>query len=211
MVRNSSAPRVFIVTDPMCSWCWGMTPQIEIAVRQLSVQVEFDLLMGGINTHGTQPIGDYGKRHLFKLWREVQATTSQNFGFKLPETFTYNSTLPCMAVVAMSRWQGKPAFDYLHRLQRLFFLEGLDINEPGLLAQVAQDSGWTRADMASALNDLNLREVVRFEIDTSRSYGTNALPSVLWEEDGKRVLLAGGLVDADTLVQLVRSKLEPQK
>lgn len=191
----------------MCSWCWGMTPQIEIAAQQLSAQVEFDLLMGGINIHGTQPIGDYGKRHLYKLWKEVQATTTQNFGFKLPESFIYNSTLSCTAVVAMSRWQGKPAFDYLHRLQQLFFLEGVDINDPMRLAQVAQDCGWMRDDMATALNDLNVREVVQFEIDTSRSYGTNALPSVLWEEDGKRVLLTGGWVDAGTLVQLVRSKL----
>ncbi len=184
-----------------------MTPQIEIAAQQLSAQVEFDLLMGGINIHGTQPIGDYGKRHLYKLWKEVQATTTQNFGFKLPESFIYNSTLSCTAVVAMSRWQGKPAFDYLHRLQQLFFLEGVDINDPMRLAQVAQDCGWMRDDMATALNDLNVREVVQFEIDTSRSYGTNALPSVLWEEDGKRVLLTGGWVDAGTLVQLVRSKL----
>ncbi len=184
-----------------------MTPQIEMAAQQLSGRVEFGLLMGGINTHGTQPIGDYGKRHLFKLWNEVQATTSQNFGFKLPESFTYNSTLPCIAVVAMSRWQGKPAFDYLHRLQRLFFLEGLDINERVLLAQAAQDCGWTGDGMVAALSDLNLREAAQFEFDTSRSFGTNALPSVLWEESGNRVLLAGGYLDSDTLVELVVAKL----
>ncbi|TDJ25689.1 MAG: DsbA family protein [Gammaproteobacteria bacterium] len=200
--------KVYIVTDPMCSWCWGMTPQIKIAAERLADRVEFDLLLGGINTHGSQPIGDYGKRHLFKLWKEVHATTSQSFGFKLPETFVYNSTIPCIAVAAMSRWLGKPAFDYLHRLQQLFFLEGLNINEPGLLADAAQDRGWTRDGMVTALSDINLREVVRFEFSTSRSYGTNALPSVLWEETGKRVLLAGGYVDADMLVQLIQTKLD---
>ena len=185
-----------------------MTPQIKIAAERLAGRVEFDLLLGGINTHGSQPIGDYGKRHLFKLWKEVHATTSQNFGFKLPESFVYNSTIPCIAVAAMSRCLGKPAFDYLHRLQQLFFLEGLDINQPGLLADAAQDCGWTRDGMVTALSDLNLREVVHFEFATSRSYGTNALPSVLWEGTGKRVLLAGGYVDADMLVQLIQTKLD---
>ena len=199
--------KVYIVTDPMCSWCWGMTPQIELAAERLAGRVEFDLLMGGINTHGTQPIGDYGKRHLLKLWKEVQATTAQSFGFKLPVSFVYNSTLPCMAVVAMSRWLAAPAFDYLHHLQRLFFLEGVDINDPTLLADAAQRFDWTSEDMGTALNDLNLKETVRFELDTSRSYGTNALPNVLYEETGKRRLLTGGYVDADMLVQLIEAKL----
>ena len=50
---------------------------------------------------------------------------------------------------------------------------------------------------------------MRFELDTSRSYGTNALPNVLYEETGKRELLTGGYVDADMLVQLIEAKLHP--
>ena len=184
-----------------------MTPQIDIASDRLTDRVEFDFLLGGINTHGTQPIGDYGRQHLFKLWKEVHATTSQNFGFQLPKSFVYNSSVPCTAVMAMSRWAGKPAFDYLHRLQHLFFVEGLNINNSGLLADTAVDCGWSRDGLLSALKDLNLRETLQFEFDTSRSYGTNALPNLLWEESEKRILLAGGYLDADTLVRLVEAKL----
>ena len=113
------------------------------------------------------------------------------------------------SLIESAKSNGLTPFDYLHHLQRLFFLEGVDINDPTLLADAAQRFDWTSEDMGTALNDLNLKETVRFELDTSRSYGTNALPNVLYEETGKRQLLTGGYVDADMLVQLIEAKLHP--
>ena len=72
--------RIVLVTDPMCSWCWGMADEFNEAMSTLQEGVEFDLLLGGINTHGTQPIGAYGRRYLMRLWREVADTTGQLSG-----------------------------------------------------------------------------------------------------------------------------------
>ena len=110
---------VYVVTDPMCSWCWGMAGAVEEAAHVLRDEVTFELLLGGINTHGTQPIGEFGRRHLMKLWQEVHATTGQPFGFRLPDEFIYNSTLPCVAVEALRRRSGVAPFGFLHRLQQL--------------------------------------------------------------------------------------------
>lgn len=78
----------------MCSWCWGMSAAVEEAAHHLADEVRFDLLLGGINLHATHPIGEFGRRHLLKLWGEVQATTGQKFGFQLPDEFVYNSLMP---------------------------------------------------------------------------------------------------------------------
>lgn len=198
--------KVVVVTDPMCSWCWGMAPAIEQAATRLAGEVEFDILLGGINIHGTQPIGAYGRRHLMRIWREVTATTGQTFGFRLPESFVYNSTLPCIAVQSMRRWLGKAPFGYLHRLQQIFFLEGRNINDAGVLADAAGELGWDGAACLRALDDPELARQVAEQFAASRSYGTNALPSVLWESDAQRTLLAGGYVDADMLAALITAR-----
>lgn len=195
-----------MVTDPMCSWCWGMSPDVERTAQELDDSMELDFLLGGINTHGTQPIGDYGRRHLFKIWQEVRATTGQQFGFRLPDSFVYNSTLPCMAVQIMREHLGKPPFGYLHRLQQLFFVEGQNINDLELVAEVAEDFGVSRDTIRRESTDDRIRQLVSFDFSTSRRYGTNALPSVLWDENGERGLLAGGYLDAATLTELARNK-----
>ena len=198
--------RAIVVTDPMCSWCWGMATAVEEAASRLAGEVEFDFLLGGINTHGSQFIGGYGKRHLFKIWHEVQATTGQTFGFRLPEQFIYNSTLPCMAVQIMRERLEEPPFGYLHRLQQLFFEHGVNINDAEVLADTATEFGWQRQQFLSALGDNEVSAGLADEFARSRSYGTNALPNVLCERDGERALLAGGYADADMLVELIRAR-----
>ena len=198
--------KLLVVTDPMCSWCWGMSAEVDRAANELDASVELDFLLGGINTHGTQPIGDFGRRHLMKIWREVHATTGQQFGFKLPDSFVYNSTLPCLAVQVVREHLGKPPFGYLHRLQQLFFVEGRNINDAELVAEVAEDFGVPRDTVRQESSAERIRQLVGFEFSTSRGYGTNALPSVLWERDGERGLLAGGYLDSATLVDLARRK-----
>ena len=194
--------KILIVTDPMCSWCWGMTPEVDRARAVLPEA--FDLLLGGINVHGTQPIGEFGRSHLMGIWREVQATTGQAFGFKLPTPLIYNSTLPCVAVQAVRQVIGVPPFDYLHLLQERFFVDGVDINDLDALTGAAIDCGVSRAAFVQAAGSERVRAEVQFQINTSRVFGTNALPSVLSEQKGDRRLLAGGYLNAEALLEFAR-------
>ena len=50
-------PTLKFVTDPMCSWCWAMTPHIESTLRSFDGRVAFDLAVGGINIHTRKPLG----------------------------------------------------------------------------------------------------------------------------------------------------------
>ncbi|MCZ6619231.1 MAG: DsbA family protein [Gammaproteobacteria bacterium] len=199
--------RVLIVTDPMCSWCWGMSSAVEEAAVELRDEVEFDFLLGGINTHGTQPLGEFGERHLLQIWREVRSTTGQDFGFRLPEQFVYNSTLPCLAVEAVRRFMQRPPFGYLHRLQQCLFVQGRNINDRLLLGQVALEFGLRRSEFDASLEDQELRDIVSAQFVSSRVYGTNALPSVLVENSAERRLLLGGYADAAMLVAQIRARL----
>tara|TARA_A100001037_G_scaffold77317_1_gene69335 strand:+ start:8499 stop:9074 length:576 start_codon:yes stop_codon:yes gene_type:complete len=185
-----------------------MTGAVEGAMNRLAGDVEFDFLLGGINTHGSQPIGDYGRRHLRKIWRDVQATTGADFGFRLPAGIVYNSLRPCLAVHAVRRHVGKPPFGYLHQLQQRLFVDGDDITDVRVLAETAQALGWPAQVVGEGLQDAALERVMHAEFGSARIYGTNALPAVLIETgEGERRLLAGGYADAQMLESLVRQAL----
>jgi putative protein-disulfide isomerase len=198
---------VIVVTDPLCSWCWGISVAVEEAAARLAGEVAFDILLGGINTHGTQPIGDYGRRYLAHIWRDVKATTGQPFAFIVPDGMIYNSTLPCLAIAAVRRETGRSPFGFLHRLQQLFFAQGVDINDATLLARTAEEFGVPAPVLREGLADPELLAGLQAEFENSRIYGTQALPSLLVEQAGERRLLAGGYADAATLEAMVRARL----
>ena len=193
--------RVVLVTDPLCSWCWGMADEFLLARERLAEQVDFDLMLGGINVHGTQPIGDYGRRFLMKLWREVADTTGQTFGFKLPEEYVHNSVAPCLVLEAVREATDSAPFDLLHDLQRRFFVTGEDITDLQSLSEQAAEHGVE--NLKARMHDEALRERLRFQFDNAGAFGTNAMPSLLIEEQGTMRLLAGGYVDAGMMETLI--------
>ena len=200
---------VVLVTDPLCSWCWGMADEFEAARASLGDEVDFELMLGGINTHGTQPIGDYGRRFMRRLWQEVAATTGQQFGELVVSDYVHNSVLPCLAIEAVAELLEHVPFEYLHELQRLFFTQALDINDRHELLDVAQRM-YPHLDsdsMAAMLSDPGLLERVRFQFEHARSFGTQALPNLLVKDVSGHRLLAGGFVDAPMLETLVRAQL----
>ena len=77
-------PKLIFVTDPMCSWCWGLADSIKEIYRKYKEKIELDLMLGGVNTESTDFVGEYGKRFLLNLWQEIHRTTGKEFGFKLP-------------------------------------------------------------------------------------------------------------------------------
>jgi len=206
MSGQSGAPprqRLVFVTDPMCSWCWGMATEFEQARAELAERVEFDLMLGGINTHGTQPIGDYGRRFLMRLWREVADTTGQEFGFKLPDEYVHNSVTACLAVEAVRDLTGSVPFEYLHALQEAFFRYGRDITSVELLVEVAEGCGVEAQALRARMEEPATLERIRFQFDNTGAFGTNALPSLLIERDGALTLFAGGYMDAAMLGELL--------
>lgn len=184
-----------------------MAAAVEEAAHALAGEVAFDLLLGGINTHATQPIGEFGRRHLMKLWQEVHTTTGAPFGFRLPGDFVYNSTLPCVAVEALRRRSGTAPFGFLHRLQQCFFVEGRNIADIEVLDWVAREFGWPAGELERELADPALRDAARAQFESARAYGTNALPNALLEIDGVRRLLFGGYADSQMMVTLIRQAL----
>ena len=185
-------PRVVLVTDPMCSWCFGMTPAFEMLRAAHDDRFEFDFMLAGINTHATQPIGDYGRGRIRRLWQEVSAVTGQRFGSGLPAgEFIYNSSRACLAVHAVRTQVGALPFDFLRTLQARFFVHGEDVGQARVLLEVASALGLDAQAVAAAFDDPAYLETTRSEFETACGYGTQALPNVLLDlGDGLRLVAA---------------------
>ncbi|MFP6796211.1 MAG: hypothetical protein VB933_03995 [Pseudomonadales bacterium] len=186
----------------MCSWCWGMAPAISEVVESLGDRISFDIRLGGINTDSVRPVGAYGRRRLDRLWDEVTEVTGQTFSHQLPEGTVYNSQLPCLALEGARDISGAPPFLFTHRLQQLFFEEGVNINDQEVLIETAEEFGIEPGRLRERMRSTEVRTRTEWGFTGSRRYGTNALPSVVVSDDGSGFrLFAGGYVSAAQLTQ----------
>ncbi|MEM6710055.1 MAG: hypothetical protein AAF648_14845 [Pseudomonadota bacterium] len=210
MADSARLPRLLLVTDPMCSWCWGMAAAVEEAQQHLAGQVRLELLLGGVNLHGTQPIGSYGRSVLARLWAEVAQTTGQPFAASVPEPLVYNSLLPCALLKWAAIEKQRTPLGLLHRMQQRFFHHGANINGIDELVRLAAEFDLRLDDPLVTLHEVAAGAPLQHEFETARSYGTRALPALVLDEKGQRRLLLGGYADAETIVETTQRRLSEE-
>ena len=208
-----SLRKVWWVSDPLCSWCWGMASDFAQVRAALAGRVQFDLLLGGINVQAVTPLSLQAQAGLLprfqEIWHRVAHVTGQTFAMRFPaeDTFVYNSLPQCRAVAALRKQLGRAPFAYLHALQSAFFVDARDTSSLLVMAELAACEGVAPEDFLTALNDPELDAALALEMQIARGYGTTALPTVLVETEHGRSLLAGGYADAPTLQQLIEEWL----
>ena len=190
-------PTLKFVVDPMCPWCWAMALHIEATLKNFDGRVAFDLAVGGINIRTMKALRKSGLKRLQALWRRVTAVTGQHFSHRLPAEMIYNSQLPCLAVEAMRTLMRAPPFAYLHYLQRLLFVDGVNINNLDVVLEACDELGADPDRLVALMDREPVKERTRRQIHTARSYRASALPSVLVSAGGAEFrLFAGGFMDA---------------
>lgn len=207
---NMPKPSVIFVTDPLCSWCWAMLPEILAVRSQLYGWLDFELMMGGLQVGNRRPPLEADVKMLQDLWQKVAESTGQQFLGQMPDDpdFIYHSEIACRAVEAMRLFEGKSPWEFFEQLQQAFYLEARNINSVDELGKLAEPFGLESSALAKMLQSEQVIENTRVAFDTAKKLGALALPVVLLDTGAGPKLVSGGYVTAEFLVPDLDSRMK---
>lgn len=185
---------IVAVLDPMCSWCWGFEPVLQKLRDELSDEVEFSLILGGLRSSGEQVWDDAFKSYLREHWKNVQQKTGQGFNldFFEREAFDYDTEPACRAVVTVRTLDKTKQFSFFRALQEAFYLRGEDITQPDVLTDIAGAKGIDKSTFAALFTSDEMKERTKADVYKARSMGANVFPSVvLIDEEGHLCVIKG--------------------
>jgi putative protein-disulfide isomerase len=185
---------IVAILDPMCSWCWGFEPVLQKLRYELSDEVEFSLILGGLRNSGEQVWDDVFKTYLSRHWMSVEEKTAQEFSLGLldKEIFDYDTEPACRAVVTMRTLDKTKQFSFLTALQEAFYLNGEDITQPDVIADIARAEGVDRSEFIALFVSDEMKEKTKADVYKARSMGANVFPSiVLIDEEGHLCVIKG--------------------
>jgi putative protein-disulfide isomerase len=186
---------LIFVLDPMCSWCWGFAPIIEQLRVTQSDRYDFSLVVGGLRTKGEMIWDESSKGYLKGHWEQVAKRTGQPFSDILfeKEDFEYDTYPACKAVVTVRElWGDEKSFEYLHRLQKAFYVEGRDITKLDVLSKLLEETGEDVKCFQDFYQTLRAELLMQHDFAKARSMGANAFPSVvIIDEAGHMVCQKG--------------------
>lgn len=204
------------IGDPMCSWCWGISPTVGAVEAFCEAQgFEFSITMGGLRAGGGDPWNAAFKDFLRKEWRHIAQATGQPFGFTLLEAphFDYDTEPACRAVATVKLLQarnhlpGSAALKFISAIQRKFYVEGQDPKVTDFYASICASLALDFDEFRAVFDSPEGQQAVQQEFVRCRQWGVRAFPTLLLEHGGKTAPLAEGFVTAEQLLSRLRQAI----
>ncbi|UXL38428.1 DsbA family protein [Pseudomonas fragi] len=186
----STTPVLHYIYDPLCGWCYGAKPLIDVARGILPVVAHGGGMMAGAQR---QPVSAQLRDYVMPHDHRIAQYTGQPFGEAYFEgllrdtTAVFDSQPPTTAVLAAEQLAGR-GLELLGRLQTAHYVEGRRIADIDVLMAVAAEMG-LEADGFRAAYDAASGEVTQAHFKASRGLlsrvGGQGFPTVVLEQSGQ--------------------------
>ena len=208
--------RIDVVSDVVCPWCYVGKKRLEEALEALP-EVHAEIFWRPFQLDGTIPQGGIPREeYLTKKFGANRAhdmyARLEGIGREAGIPFDFKSikispnTLDAHRLLRWAQAVGTQS-EVKEQLFKLFFIEGKDIGDHELLAQVAAENGIEK-DVAARLlaSDADV-EAVREEIETAARMGVTGVPFFIFNSK----IAVSGAQPSEVLIQAVQHCLNQPK
>jgi 2-polyprenyl-6-methoxyphenol hydroxylase-like FAD-dependent oxidoreductase/predicted DsbA family dithiol-disulfide isomerase len=187
-IKTDQHLEIMYFTDPICSTCWSIQPQLRKMKMAYREKIEVRYIMGGLlpswndfNRGGIQKPAD-----VYPHWREVAAASGMPIdgSLWLEDNPLHSSYPPSIAFKAAQLQDYDKALVFLRRLNELVFFENKNIADDNIIKKAAFDIG---LDAARLLRDMKFTapELFYNDISLSKQLEINLLPTFAFKVNGE--------------------------
>lgn len=185
--------RLIYFTDPICSACWAIEPQLRKLKLEYGHVIDFEYRMGGLLPDWSYSGGGISKpTDVAHHWDEVSAYYDMPIDGDIWLEDPLNSSYPPSIAFKAAQLQDKErAIDFLRKLRELVFLQKRNIARWEVIELAAQQTG---LDTGKLKTDAEGSAKILFEEDLkmARQYGVRGFPTLfLPREDGTTEIIYG--------------------
>ena len=185
--------KVIYFTDPICSACWGIEPQLRKLKLEYGDSVEVDYRMGGMLKDWSYNNGEISKpSDVAHHWDEVSAYYDMPIDGDVWLEDPLDSSFPAsIAFKAAQMQNNKKAILYLREVREMVFVKKMNIAKWENLVQAAKNVG---LDVEKFKADYEGQAKVLFEEDLkmARQFGVRGFPTLFFTDASGRTELVYG-------------------
>lgn len=208
--------KIIYFGDPMCSWCWGFSPQFDQLMETLGDEVTWEMYMGGLRP-GTQTVMDDSmKKFLREHWIEIGEKTGQPFSLDLldRDDFVYDTLPAAKAVVAIKDLHPNEAWSFFKDVQHAFYAKNEDPRLIETYLPLIKNRGWNVDEFTEFFQADSTLKKTWEEFSFARQLGVNGFPTVLMQTASRWYRISVGYALADDMLSNVHkafahSNVEP--
>lgn len=203
--------RLLYFTDPICSSCWGIEPQLRKLKLEYGAYHDIEYRMGGLlkgwDSYGGRDVSN--PTDVAHHWDEVSAYYDMPIDGDLWLEDPLSSSYPPSIAFKAAQLQGEEkALVFLRRIKEMVFLEKKNITKWEHLQQAALETGLD-AEKLKADFDGKAKELFEEDVKLARSLGVRGFPTIFFTDEEDNRLKVYGVKPYDQFEQTLL-KLYPQ-
>jgi predicted DsbA family dithiol-disulfide isomerase len=185
--------KVIYYTDPICSSCWGIEPQLRKLKLEYGNSIEIDYRMGGLLPDWSYNSGGISKpSDVAHHWDEVSAYYDMPIdGDVWLEDPLHSSYPPSIAFKAAQMQDKEKAIRFLREIREMVFLQKKNITKWEHLQAAAKVIGLDVQQLKSDY-DGKAKELFQEDLKLGRELGVRGFPTMFFvDEKGNKELVYG--------------------
>lgn len=185
--------RLIYYTDPICSACWAIEPQLRKLKLEYGHVIDFEYRMGGLLPDWSYSGGGISKpSDVAHHWDEVSVYYDMPIDGDIWLEDPLNSSYPPSIAFKAAQLQDKErAIDFLRKLREMVFLQKRNIARWEVIELAALQTG---LDTGKLKTDAERSARILFEEDLkmAREYGVRGFPTLFFTQNGKTIEIVYG-------------------
>src|SRR6478735_11866297 len=192
--KSNKQVKLLYFTDPICSSCWGIEPQLRKLKQEYGDYFEIEYRMGGLlkswSEYGGSDVN--GPQSVAQHWEEASAYYQMPInGDVWNEDPLHSSYPPAIAFKAAQLQDSYKADHFLRRIKEMIFIEKKNITKPEYLVQAARDSGLDAGQFEYDYEH-KAEQLFKEDLSMTRAWGVRGFPTIYFiDEDVNRFKVYG--------------------
>lgn len=193
LVDSIKPVKVIYFTDPICSSCWAIEPQLRKLKLEYGETVEVEYRMGGLLPDWSYNSGGISKASdVAHHWDEVSVYYDMPIdGDVWLEDPLHSSYPPSIAFKAAQLQDEQKALQFLREVREMVFLEKKNIAKWEHIEAAAQRAGLDTSQLKSDFEG-DAKLLFQQDLDIAKSMGVRGFPTMFFTDDqGNKELVYG--------------------
>ncbi len=208
MEDSLNPPVLYLVHDPMCSWCWAFRKVWREVRRELTHEVAFENVLGGLAEDSGNLMPSAMQKSIARIWKQIEREvpgTRFNYSFWEvcePRRSTYPA---CRAVLCAAEQDAEEVM--ILAIQQAYYLQARNPSDIDVLISLAGDIGLDVVRFRVGMASEGTQEALLSQIGFARQMGGYSFPSLFFKGEGGVSQVPLSYTSSHVIIQTVRQML----
>jgi len=199
---------LYYIHDPMCSWCYGFKPVLELLTNQLKDIIEIKYYLGGLAEDTDTIMSNSMQVNIQSNWKNIEQTIpgiSFNYNFWelcIPKRSTYAS---CRAVIAAKKQHLKFEYTMINAIQNAYYLNARNPSDYDVLYELAKETGLNQQQFKFDIHSDEVNSNLMQQILFCRKIGADSFPSLFVLSNNNYYPIVLDYNNADIILDHIKS------